>query len=120
MKKKFFDLAKIVSLKSKSHPQMGCVIVKKNRVINFGFNSMDKTHPRCPTHGNFLHAEIHAILGSSKEDLKGSSIYVFRALRNGELALAKPCSVCAALIREVEMKVCYYTTSSGYDSYSVE
>jgi len=120
MKPKFFQLAKIASQKSKSPTQMGCVIVKKNKVISFGYNDMTKTHPKCPTFGNFLHAEIHAMIGTHSDDLQGASIYVYREFkRSKNPAMAKPCSVCSKIIEASGIKICYYTTDKGYDIWQV-
>lgn len=114
MKQKYFKLAQIVSKKSSSRPKMGCVLIKKNRILSIGFNNRNKTHPKSKTIGNFIHAELHAIVGVHPDDLKDSIAYVFREYANGDLAMAKPCSVCHKALIEAGVKHVFYTTYGGY------
>jgi deoxycytidylate deaminase len=120
MKLRFFKLAQTLSKKSKSYPQVGCVIVKKNKVVGLGFNDRSKTHPRAKNIGQKLHAELHALIGVPIEDLKGSSVYVFREYADGSLAMAKPCSACHAALVVAGVKKVFYTTYGGYDEYEIK
>ena len=115
MKFKFFEAARKASLKSEhpSHP-MGCVIVKKNRVISKGFNKL-KTHPKSQFPYKTTHAEFHAIIRCwDPDDLKGASAYIYRSLKNGENAMAKPCPSCLKTLQEFGITEVYYTTSEGF------
>lgn len=117
MKLKYFKLAQNVASKSSSYPKMGCVIVKKNRVVSVGFNNREKTHPKSKTMGHTLHAELHAIIGVDPADLKGAHVYVFREHLNGDLAMAKPCAVCHAVLSAAGVRRVFYTTYGGHDGY---
>ncbi len=116
MKSRFFQLARVVSKKSQSDPQMGCVLVSKNKVISVGFNDKKKTHPFCKTHSNRLHAELHALIGIDIELLRNAVCYVYREYKNGKPAMAKPCPVCEAALIEAGVKVVHYTTNGGHDT----
>lgn len=120
MKRKYFDLAQKLSLKS-THPkhQLGCVIVKKNEVIGLGFNKF-KTHPKSPHPYQMIHAELDAMLGISREVLSGADVYVYRETKDGSQALAKPCAYCEAALKEVGIKNVYYTIDWGYDSLNLK
>jgi len=114
MKIKYFELAKKLSKKSDHHSyHLGAVIVKKNRILNVGFNR-NRTHPKSPHKYKYLHAEIDAIIGLDFEKLKGSTIYVFRENKQGGLALARPCSSCMTAIKTSGIKNLCYTTYGSY------
>lgn len=63
------------------------------------------------------HAEFSTILGLSREDLKDSTIYVYREQKCGKLAIAKPCESCYNMLLEVGVKRIYYT---DYECYKEE
>lgn len=113
MKLKFFELAKAVS-KQSDHPDhaLGAVIVKKNKVISVGFNTM-KTHPKCTFWHQRTHAELSAII-KAKTDLRGCTIYIYREDKMGKLSISRPCYSCMAVIEMVGIKYICYTTSTGY------
>lgn len=114
MKPRFFDLAKKLSYRS-DHQQhrLGCVIVKKNRVISVGWNVL-KTHTQSPHPYRSIHAEFSAIIGVDKRELKGSDVYVYRENKNGTPALARPCIHCYKCLQQVGVEKIYYTTTDGY------
>lgn len=120
MKKRFFELAKKVSLNSTSEPRLGCVVVQKNRVISVGFNNMKKTHPKSTHPFHTLHAEVHALLGSSFEETKGAVAYIYRELKDGTMALAKPCPSCQLALVYAGISKAYYTSSEGFLEMSLE
>lgn len=120
MKLKFLKLAQLCSKKSKSHPKVGCVIVKKNKIVGLGWNDRSKTHPKSQTMGNFRHAELHALIDASDSDLKGSHVYVFREHANGMYAMVKPCVHCHAILADAGVKKVFYTTYGGWDEYEIE
>lgn len=119
MKVRFFDLAKALSKKSTYHHQMGAVVVKKSRVIGVGFNKPSKTHPKSNTKFNTIHAELDAILGLDRSDLKGADIYVFREYKDGRPAMAKPCPHCQQLLIEVGIRNIYYTKDGKFEKETV-
>ncbi len=83
---------------------------------------MSRTHPamaKLTDRPVGLHAEIHACLGIPMADLEGSSIFVYRVLKNGKPALAKPCHLCQKFLLNVGIKSVTFTTASGYDELSL-
>ncbi len=114
MKSKFFNLAKKLSEKSDYHHKIGAVIVKKNRIVGIGFNKPAKTHPASNQPFKTIHAELDAILDSEREDLEGSTLYVYRELKDGSLANAKPCVHCQELINRYKIKKVFFTEDNKY------
>ena len=85
---------------------------------------MKKTHPinKRFYDSNFevgQHAEINACLGVDPVDLVGAELYVYRILKDGSPALARPCRMCQNYLRSVGVKKVYYTTRNGFDSLSL-
>ena len=114
MKKSFFKLAKRASQLSdhKKH-QIGSVLVRKNRVISIACNKL-KTHPKSKHQFSSSHAEFRTLLGLTKEETKGCSVYVYRELKNGRLAPSRPCESCMEIIREMEVDKIHYTVYNGF------
>lgn len=91
---------------------------KKGNVISKGVNSYTKTHPMQAEfaekvgqdHRIYLHAEISALVKARK---KPFAIYIARKFKNDEFALAKPCPVCAAALKEAGVKKIVYSNSNG-------
>jgi len=116
MKKQFFRLAKKSAQKSNSKFKLGAVVLdKKHRVLNFASNDMTKTHTKSKGWGGYIHAEFKTLLGLSIEETQGGSIYVYRELQDGSMAMSKPCSVCQEIIKQYGIKNVYYTTETGYN-----
>lgn len=124
--KAYFRAAKAVSeLSDYPKHKLGCVVVSKHRIISSACNSKSKCHPlqakldaekygvSCP---GKCHAEIAALLPliRDKVDLSNASIYVFREHKDGSLAMARPCSSCQKMIKQLKIKKCFYTIESGY------
>ena len=116
---KFEQAAKAVAMTASGVGQrgtfrLGSVLVYKNRVVSVGVNSY-KTHPVLATRTQwpFLHAEQHAIIRQGIENCEGLILYVARVLKNNDLALAQPCSVCSSLIEEVGIKQVVYSIDGG-------
>lgn len=124
--KAYFKAAKAVSeLSDYYHHKLGCVIVKNHHIISSGYNSSTKCDPiqarldtnkygcECP---GKVHAELSALLPfiKNKENISGSSIFVYRQHKNGTLAKAKPCSNCETVIRAMGIKKVYYTDENGF------
>lgn len=124
--KAYFRTAKAVSELS-NYPihKIGCVIVKGHRIISSGHNSKTKCHPlqakldtekygtECP---GKCHAEIMALLPlmKNKTDLSNASIYIYREHKDGSLAMAKPCSSCQKVIKQLGIKKIFYSIEHGY------
>lgn len=124
--KAYFRAAKAISEMS-DYPihKIGCVVVKGHRIVSSGYNNKYKCHPlqakldtekygvACP---GKLHAEIMALLPLMRDnvDLRGCSIFVYRQRKDGTLAMARPCSVCQKVIKELGIKKVFYTIENGY------
>ena len=95
---------------------------KRGRIIAIGENSPIKTHPLMKeyavkahrAYGQFLHAEVYALVKSQR---KVSSIVVIRVNNNGDMALAKPCSICMIAINEAKVRNIWYSTQEGTMEY---
>lgn len=116
---RFFDIARRLSKKSDYCHQLGAVVAKKNKIVGLGFNQPHKTHPRSNNRFKTIHAELDAILGLAKEDLEGSTIYVYREHKDGSPANSKPCQYCQMLIKQAGIKKVCYTDDGQYKEYIV-
>lgn len=61
-----------------------------------------------PLHAS-IHAEIDAILGIPKQDLWGTSLFVYR----NKYGLAKPCECCMKIISNTGIKKIFYTNGKN-------
>lgn len=132
MKERFFEMAKECAEESDfsgaSKAKIGCVAVYKGTIIAKGFNTM-KTSPtqkqynkrRFNTDTNhyypsFNHAEtmIYKKIRYLDIDFSKVKIYLFRSLRNGSIAMSRPCPSCFAMLRDLGIKEIYYTTPDGF------
>lgn len=127
-----FRLARECSFKSDysgcGRARIGCVVVYRGTVLAKGFNS-DRTHTDQAKFNkwrykkqsnNYLpdkcHAELKALSKIKYLDIDFSkvNIYVYRELRDGTLAMARPCPACLAAIKEMGIKTIKYTTECGF------
>ena len=110
---KYFELAKRLSRKSNHHRyHHGCIIVNKNLIVGFGYNQL-KSHPKSPNQFKQIHAEFHAILGVSPDDLFGSIVFLYRENKNGKIGMSKPCPDCNKLLFQSGIRKVYYTNDKG-------
>lgn len=56
------------------------------------------------------HAEARLV----KKCGRGAEVFVARVLKSGELAMARPCSRCRAVLRAKGIKYVTFTTGDGY------
>lgn len=105
--------------------KLAAAIVNKKTIISIGLNEM-RTHPlqgkfRKNNDALFLHAEIAAIANAlnhlNKEELKGSSLLIYRVKRKSSTnhrdwvdGLAKPCEGCMSAIVSFGIKRVLYST----------
>jgi deoxycytidylate deaminase len=107
--------------------RVGAIIAKGACILSTGINQL-KTHTRQTIPLNWkviyrlpgTHAELDAIIGMSRKDLRGTTIYVARILANGDLALARPCSACQDLLRSVGIKKVVYSTGDKIATFKIE
>jgi tRNA(Arg) A34 adenosine deaminase TadA len=87
---------------------------KRERVVCAKFNSY-KTHPYLARHSLFphLHAESACILHHGLDNCSRLNILVIRIRRDNSISSSLPCDVCNGLIKEAQIKKCYYSTESG-------
>lgn len=113
---KGLNIATSLAWQSVKHPRVGCVIMRKKKVLSVGTN-INKSHPLqkrlnplrfgeddiC-THTQ--HAEFVAINSvKNKTKLNGCTIYISRLSKKGELLPAQPCNACSYLIKKYNLKV---------------
>ena len=83
---------------------IGAVAIRKDGVLVSGRNISIKDRVLGK---NITHAETRVLRKSGF----GSTVYVARILRNGNLAMAKPCCFCMAALKARGVKIVYYTIS---------
>lgn len=113
----FMGIAKLAAQRSKDpNTQVGCCIVKDQKIIGVGYNGMpngipddDDFHFPWDREGDFthskyayvVHAELNAILNTtSLTQLKGATMYCTLA----------PCNECAKAIIQSGIKIVIYST----------
>jgi tRNA(Arg) A34 adenosine deaminase TadA len=93
-------------------------VVLKNEIVSIGWNEL-KSHPFQVAFSKepekyFLHAEVSAIRKSlnhiSADDLKKSSLYVARVMKNGSWGYSCPCLGCKMAISAFDIKKVIFTT----------
>jgi tRNA(Arg) A34 adenosine deaminase TadA len=91
------------------------ILDKQDRVISYGLNSYEKTHPIQKKYSKlcnndnriYLHAEVASLIKSKN---KGYKIYICRIDNSGNTCLAKPCPICELAIKEHgSIKIIEYT-----------
>src|SRR5678816_4513466 len=115
---KFLQAAKATALSGsgaggKAGYRLGAVIVNKKLIEVAKVNSL-KTNPRLCRHFIYphFHAESSAIFSLGLDNCYGKDLYVVRVKRDGSTAMAKPCTQCQRLIKDVGIKEVYYTTNN--------
>ena len=124
----YFKAAKAISeLSDFPRVKIGCCAVYKHKIISSGCNST-KTNPTQKRLNVYrfdadtpatIHAELSCLLpliNRKDIDFSNVSLYIYREFKSGELALAKPCASCEALIRSLGIRNIYYTGSQRYIS----
>jgi len=97
--------------------QVGCVIVKKNRIAGMGYNGYPRgvepfTWERDPS-ASFLqskytyvvHSEVNAVINTPREDVVGSTAYM----------TLFPCNVCAGIMISAGVKEIVYFDDKYHD-----
>lgn len=114
MKMKFFAAAREMANRSDhSDHQMGCVVVRKNRVLGYGYNTM-RTHSRSQTRFRTIHAELSAVLNSKLLDLSGCEVYIYRETAAKIPAMARCCEACYNMLASLNVKKIYYSCDGSY------
>jgi len=101
----------------------GAIIVKDDRIIATGYNGAPSGEPNCCDVGRCermekniphgeryelcksVHAEMNAIMRAT-ENTKGATLYLAGVdMTDGKIVNAKPCSICARLIKQSGLRV---------------
>lgn len=133
MNERYFKFAREAMLKSDykgsgSSPRLGAVAVYKKTILGEAFNT-NKTstlqnkynvyryhNPALPAKSHCEVALIQSIRWKYGPDIDWSrvEIYIYRELRDGSIAMARPCKSCFHLLKDIGIKHIYYTTENGY------
>ena len=92
---RFHDIHRIAFMGAVAERHDGVIVVSRNG------SAKDKSPPS--------HAEIRVLRKSGY----GATVYVARVLRNGERALAKPCSNCMSALKAKGVEEVYFTTGKN-------
>lgn len=99
--------------KSANHERCfhGAVLVKHNHIISVGFNNM-KSHPLAGSVKK-THAELMCVAKAGRKDIRGADIIVARINKAGNIAYSRPCPICWDVLKNYQIKRCFYTTNFG-------
>lgn len=94
------------------------MIFYKQKLVSYGFNSCKKTHPLSLKAGNKfakIHSELHAItrFPYKVSTLKYATMISVRISKRGFLRLSKPCIACQKLLKEFNIRRCYFSLQNG-------
>lgn len=107
-----------VAKTSEHDTKLGTVLLKKGRIV-LETTNIRKTHPQQAKWAKrvgkpkkiHLHAEMRALI---LNDTDFDTLLVARIDKNGDVRLAKPCSICHAAIEDYDEDVTVlYTTNEG-------
>lgn len=133
MNERFFKFAREAMLKSDyngsgSSPRIGAVAVYKGSIIAEAWNT-DKTsplqnryniyrynNPLLPAKSHCETQLIQRIRWKFGNNLKWDKvdIYLYRELKNGSLAMSRPCKSCLHLLIDSGITHIFYTTDNGF------
>lgn len=105
-----FAIARRAASASTGKYRLGCVIAQGKRVIGVGTNNMEKTHPMISKNTyKTIHAEVDAVIGVPRDQLRGAVAYVYRERADGSLGMAMPCKDCACILASLGVRIAYYS-----------
>ncbi len=128
LKPEILNQAVAVAMASTSRKQLGCIILKKKKIIAAACNYDKKTHTvqeryakfaskiyenDSLSHKIFLHAEILCLIRSKGE---GDTIITARVGGQGgnKLRNSRPCPICTLFLQHHGIKKIHYSTSNGF------
>jgi tRNA(Arg) A34 adenosine deaminase TadA len=118
-KQRYIELAARIAQQTEfKEYKHGAILVRAGAVINTSCNKNKykawANQFRKKQHGHAtIHAEIGAILGLDRSLTEGSTIYVVRVGKCGDLKNSKPCPMCEAAMQYVGMKKVVYSSEDG-------
>lgn len=113
----YVDIALAVSKRARClKKQYGAIVVNGDRICATGYNGPVSKEPHCTTctkpsgngdmeeyrcHCPAVHAEMNALLMSSKEEMRGADLYLagWDVKNSKEHIDARPCEICLRLIK---------------------
>ena len=112
------EQVRVLAMSSPSNRRVGCVLLKKGRVVVSTTNLEGKTHPVQSNFANrvgepyrkSLHAEIRALI---KARVEADTLLVGRVDRLDRLCLSKPCPACQLAIQESGIKKVFYSENGS-------
>lgn len=120
MKKRFFDVAEQMSFFSDNEKhKIGAVIVYKKYILGLGYNK-NKTSPKANHPYKHLHAEESALINAAinHDNVIGSTLYLYRKNKKGELSNARPCPYCMKAVKDAGIKrICYTIDGVFFEEY---
>lgn len=109
----YLSKAREQSLKSQvSKAKIGSVLIRNGKIISTGYN---KIRGASAIDGKFsrwaesLHSEVDCLKKVMFNNIKGSTLIVYREKKSGEIANCKPCDYCMAFIQFLKIKRIVYT-----------
>ena len=125
----YFNKAKQISrISTYDRVRIGCIAVYRKNIIGIGYNQA-KTNPmqikynkyrkecnNLNSINNYLHAEM-ACLNQIKNldiDFSKVTLFVYREDNKKNMRICKPCGACERAIRDLGIKVVYYTDTNKY------
>lgn len=107
-----FEVAKAAALLSNARHarRVGAALYSGSTLLSIGYNEYGKSHPKAVWN---MHAEHRALLRRQYHVSKNLIVYVFRETADGKEACSKPCSNCAALMKEAGVRLVRYLDEVG-------
>jgi deoxycytidylate deaminase len=104
-------LAEKLALRSTMRYHLSAIIFNnKGHIISIGYNKwLLSGYRETKPYKSSIHAEMDALIGCSRQELKGSSIYVFRS----NYRMARPCNSCMSVIIAAGIKNIFYSNENG-------
>lgn len=93
-------------------------ILDGKKILSMGHAQSFKTSPLAKKYGHrysAIHSELHAIrrFPLPVSELRNCTMVNIRFLKNGRLAMARPCIYCQSLLADFEVGELYYTNYIG-------
>lgn len=93
--------------------RIGAVLMRRNRMVSWGRNIFRKSHTKSRTIYNGIHAEFDCLHGVDPGKCRNSVLFVARVTNSGAISMARPCDDCQELLRDLGIRVFYYTDYEG-------
>ena len=117
----FLSLAKKTAYLSTGEYRLGSVIAKNGRMMAKGFNKYNHMNALAREFFRYstVHAEIDALFRMDRNQIPGSTIYVFRVRKDGSPGSSLPCYRCLNAMRSLGVRRIVYSTTE-YPYYNVQ